>query len=70
MLLTPNKPLIHNSFTYSKWNMGEIFGLKFHLLYVQCTCITKKFFEVPPSTKEVIFITELAVLTAIHLSMK
>ena len=32
--LTPNTPLIHTSFTYSKWNMGEICGLKFHLWYV------------------------------------
>ena len=32
--LTPNMPLIHTWFTYSIWNMGEIFGLKFHLIYV------------------------------------
>ena len=30
--LTHNIPLIHKSFTYSKWNMDEIFGLKFHLV--------------------------------------
>ena len=35
--LTPNMPLIHTSFMYSKWNMGEIFGLKFHLLYVHAS---------------------------------
>ena len=29
--LTPNTPLIHNSFTYSKWNIDEIFDSKFHL---------------------------------------
>ena len=33
-LLTPNTPLIHTWFTYSIWNMGEICGLKFHLIYV------------------------------------
>ena len=32
--VTPNTPLIHTLFTYSKWNMGEIGGLKFHLLCV------------------------------------
>ena len=32
--LTPNTPLIHTWFTYSIWNMGEICGLKFHLIYV------------------------------------
>ena len=32
--LTPNTPLIHTPFTYSKWNMGEICGLKFNLSYV------------------------------------
>ena len=30
--LTPDMPLNHTSCTYSKWNMGEICGLKFHLL--------------------------------------
>ena len=32
--LTPDMPLNHTSCTYSKWNMGEICGLKFHLWYV------------------------------------
>ena len=50
--LTPNTPLIHTSFTYSKWNMGEIFGLNFHL-----SC-HKTFFEIPPCAKVVIFVTE------------
>ena len=36
-VLTPNTPLIHTSFTYSKWNMGEICGLKFHLIYVHAS---------------------------------
>ena len=31
--LTPTTPLIPTGFTYSKWNMGEICGFKFHLLY-------------------------------------
>ena len=34
LVLTPNTPLIHTWFTYSIWNMGEICGLKFHLIYV------------------------------------
>ena len=29
--LTPITPLIHTWFEHSKWNMGEICGLKFHL---------------------------------------
>ena len=33
-LLTPNTPLIHTSFTYSKLNMDEIRGLKVYLSYV------------------------------------
>ena len=32
--LTPNTPQIHTSFTYSKLNMDDIYGLKFYLLYV------------------------------------
>ena len=32
--LTPNTPLIHISFTYSKLNMDEICGLKSHLLSI------------------------------------
>jgi hypothetical protein len=37
LTLTPNTPLIHIWFTYSIWNMGEICGLKFHLIYsVDC----------------------------------
>ena len=32
--LTPNTPLIHTSFTYSKLNIDEICGSKFYLLYV------------------------------------
>ena len=61
--LTPNTPLIHTWFTYSIWNMGEICGLKFHLIYVHCTYITKKIIEIPPCGKGVIFITEFALLS-------
>ena len=32
--LTYNTPLIHTSYTYSKLNMDEICGLKFHLLHI------------------------------------
>ena len=35
--LTPNTPLIHTSFTYSKLNMDEICGLKSHLSYIHHT---------------------------------
>ena len=31
-ILTYNMPLIHASFTCSKWNMDKKLGLKFHLL--------------------------------------
>ena len=31
VLSTHNMAMIQLSFTCSKWNMGEIFGLKFHL---------------------------------------
>ena len=55
-------PLIHTWFTYSKWNMGEICGLKFHLIYV-CTYISNFFIEIPPYAKGVIFITEFALLS-------
>ena len=34
LYLTPNTPLIHTSFTYSKLNMDEIYDLKFYLLYI------------------------------------
>ena len=34
LILTPNTPLIHTSFTYRKLNMDEIYGLKFYLLCV------------------------------------
>ena len=59
--LTPKTPLIHTSFTYSKLNMDDICGLKFYLLYV-CIYITKKFSEIPPCAKKVIFITEFVFL--------
>ena len=37
--LTPNMPLIHNFFTYSKLNMDKICGLKSHLVYVHTSQI-------------------------------
>ena len=36
-LLTHHSPLIQPSLTWSKWNMGEICGLKFHSLHVHTT---------------------------------
>ena len=42
--------------------MDEIYGLKFYLLYVQCTYITKVFIEIPPCAKKVIFTTEFVFL--------
>ena len=32
--LTHNSPLTQPLFTRSKWNMGDIFGLKHHFLYL------------------------------------
>ena len=60
--LTHNTPLIHTSFTYSKLNMDYTCVLKFYLLYVQCTYITKRFIEIPPCAKKVIFSTEFVFL--------
>ena len=57
--LTPNMPLIHTSFMYPKLNMDEIYGLKFYLLHVH---IPEFFFEIPPCTKKVIFVTEFLIL--------
>ena len=37
--LTHSMLVIHPSFIQSKWNMGEICGLKFHLLYVHTSQI-------------------------------
>ena len=33
-ILTHNRRAIHTSVNWSKWDMGEIFGLKFQLLYL------------------------------------
>ena len=49
--LTHYSTFIQPMFTWSKWNMGEIFGLKFHTSYVNT-----------PSTKKVIFVTEFMIL--------
>jgi hypothetical protein len=54
--LTPNMPLIHTLFTRSRRNMGEICGLKFHLLYVHAS---QFFFEIPPCKKGVILLLNL-----------
>ena len=40
--LTPNTPLIHTLFTYSKWNMDGLYGLKFYLSYMYI-CHTELF---------------------------
>ena len=53
--LTPNTPLIHTSFTYSKWNMAQS-------LFMRCTYTTKSFIEIHPCPKKVFFITEFAIL--------
>ena len=34
VILTHNRGAIHTSVNWSKWDMGEIFGLKFQLLYL------------------------------------
>ena len=52
--LTHDMAMIQPSFTSSKWNMVEIFGLKFHL--------SKIFFEIPPCEKKVIFVTVFVTL--------
>ena len=59
--LTHSMLVIHPSFTQSKWNMGEICGLKFHLFHAY----TSHFFiiEIPPCARNVIFITEFAILS-------
>ena len=57
--LTYNIWEIQPSSMCSKWNMGEIFGLKFYLII--CTYNTENFIEIPPCAKKVIFITEFAI---------
>jgi hypothetical protein len=47
------------SFTRSKWNMGEIYGLK--IFSIICTYNTKKIIETPPCALKVLFITEFAI---------
>ena len=47
------------SFTLSKWNMGEIYSLKFYLSYVHIS--QKKIIDIPPCTLKVFFITEFAI---------
>jgi hypothetical protein len=58
-ILTRQSPLIQQSVTQSKWNMGEICGLK---LFIYDVYIHHNFiFEIPPYAKKVIFITEFAI---------
>ena len=40
--LTHDMAMIQPSFTSSKWNMGEIFGLKFHLSYLLSSRMNQK----------------------------
>ena len=47
--LTHYSPLIQPSFTWSKRNIGEICGLKFHY-------IAKKIIEIPPCAKKVLLL--------------
>ena len=55
--LTHNMAMIQPSFTSTKWNMGEIFGLKSHLPYIR-----NIFFEIPSCEKMGIFSTEFVIL--------
>jgi hypothetical protein len=52
--------MIQPSFTSSKWNVGEIFGLKFHVSNLHAP--QRFFFEIPPCGKMVIFVTEFIIL--------
>ena len=56
---TPNTPLIQPSFTSSKWNMGEFFGLNFHLSYLHKA--QSCFFEIPSCGKMDIFISKFVI---------
>jgi hypothetical protein len=58
--LRHDKAMIQPSFTSSKWNMGEIFGLKFHLTYLRNP--QGFFLEIPPCGKKVIFVSEFLTL--------
>ena len=51
MNLTPNKPLIHPFFTCSKWNMDDLYGLKFHLSYVPLVNDRNHYFGFGPIPK-------------------
>jgi hypothetical protein len=58
-ILTPNMPLIHTSFTYSKLNMYDFSILAGPLGYVEIVDSIREVLrmEFPPCAKEVIFIT-------------
>ena len=57
---THNMAMIQPSFTSSKWNMCESFGLKFHLPYLHKPQMF--FFEIPLFGNTVIFATEFVIL--------
>ena len=42
--LTHDMATIQPSFSSSKWNMGEIFGFKFHLSYLHTSIYPTKFY--------------------------
>ena len=65
--LTPYTPLIHTSFTCSNWNMGEICGLKFHLLQVHTS--QKKLFKSLHAQNMSFLLVNLQFWQKIHLSM-
>ena len=58
-MLTHNMAMIQPLFPSSKWNKGEIFGLKFPISYVDTP---QKDIEIPPGRKKVIFCTEFVIL--------
>ena len=51
---------LHTWFTYSKWNMDEIFGLKVSFSIIVNPTIF--FFEIHPCAKKIIFITKFVFL--------
>jgi hypothetical protein len=65
--LTPYTTLIQTSFMYSKWNMGEICGLKFHFLQVHAS--QKILFKSLHAQKMSFLLLNLQFWQKIHLSM-
>ena len=62
--ITQNRGAIRTTVTWSKWNMGEIVGLKFHLSFLHTPL--RFLFEIPPCGKKVIFVTEFVILCKNH----